>query len=249
MKKSFLKKWALWTILSALPCQAQAFWDKIFSFFQVSKVQKEDPSLADKKYFLQQNVLPLEFNGEKGFQCAFGPKEAPCTLVIYTSQACHGCAHVHTQYLPRLLEKEYVKKGLLRIIVRDYPADPLSLYASALAWQFPDQIHSIQDALFESVLSSTSWVPDQDHPKTLEDALEKVRKIIKKTIHKDLQDSKPSDRLIKSIFAIKMRDKDGLNVQATPYFFLHQKDKPLQTLESDIGVHLFFKWLEEHLTH
>jgi protein-disulfide isomerase len=60
-----------------------------------------------------------------------GSNDAPLTIIEYASMTCPGCAHVHENVLPEL-KKNYVEKGLVRYVFREFPIDQLALAASVL---------------------------------------------------------------------------------------------------------------------
>ena len=42
---------------------------------------------------------------------------------------CHHCSKFHNEVLPKI-EEEFVKKGLVKFVFRDFPLDPLALEAA-----------------------------------------------------------------------------------------------------------------------
>ena len=63
-----------------------------------------------------------------------GSKDAPITLIEFSNFQCHYCEQFFTQVLPQIKEN-YVDKGLVRIVYRDYPANgfPQALVAAEAA--------------------------------------------------------------------------------------------------------------------
>ena len=82
---------------------------------------KTDDKLADKAV-----PKPLP-------EMSMGSQKAPVVVIDYSSLTCHHCAEFHTTILPKIEEK-YIKPGLVRIVIRDYPSDQISLAAHQLAW-------------------------------------------------------------------------------------------------------------------
>ncbi len=66
-------------------------------------------------------------------EMGMGSQKAPIVIVDYSSLTCNHCAEFHTDILPKIDEK-YIKPGLVRIIIRDYPSDQIALVAHQLAW-------------------------------------------------------------------------------------------------------------------
>jgi len=61
-----------------------------------------------------------------------GKADAPVTLVEYASLTCPHCAQFHETVLPTI-RKDYIEKGLVRFVFRDFPLDNLALTASVIA--------------------------------------------------------------------------------------------------------------------
>lgn len=61
-----------------------------------------------------------------------GKKDAPVTIVEYASMTCPHCAQFHKAVLP-VIKKDYIEKGLVRLVYRDFPLDNMALTASVVA--------------------------------------------------------------------------------------------------------------------
>jgi protein-disulfide isomerase len=61
-----------------------------------------------------------------------GKADAPITIVEYASMTCGHCASFHNKVLPAIKEK-YIDTGKARLIMREFPLDPLAAAASMLA--------------------------------------------------------------------------------------------------------------------
>jgi len=60
-----------------------------------------------------------------------GEKNAPVKIKIYSSLTCPHCANFHKNIVP-LIEKNYVKSGVVQLIFMDFPLDQASLNASKI---------------------------------------------------------------------------------------------------------------------
>jgi protein-disulfide isomerase len=58
-----------------------------------------------------------------------GSANAPVTIVEYASLTCPACASFHNKILPDL-KKKYIDTGKARLILREFPTDPLALVAA-----------------------------------------------------------------------------------------------------------------------
>lgn len=61
-----------------------------------------------------------------------GKKDAPVTIVEYASMTCPHCAQFHTAVLPTI-KKDYIDKGLVRLVYRDFPLDRYALTAAVIS--------------------------------------------------------------------------------------------------------------------
>ncbi len=77
-----------------------------------------------------------------------GAETAKVTIIEYASMTCPHCAAFHTETLPKLKEK-YIDTGLVKLIFREFPLDPLAAGASILARCAPgDRYFPMIDVLY-----------------------------------------------------------------------------------------------------
>lgn len=94
-------------------------------------------------------VLPKNLSINATGKFAEGSAVAPITLYEFSSLGCPHCADFHLDVVPRL-EKEYVDKGLLRIIFVNFPLDKKAMQAAmVLQCATPDNYHAFLSRLFE----------------------------------------------------------------------------------------------------
>jgi len=88
-----------------------------------------------------------------------GSMDAPVTLVEYSSMTCPHCAQFHTTVLPTI-KSEFIDKGHVRLVFRDFPLDNLALTASVVArCAGPDRYFPFLNALFAS---QDKWARDRN---------------------------------------------------------------------------------------
>lgn len=81
-----------------------------------------------------------------------GKADAPITIIAYESLLCPHCAAFHATTLPKL-KNEYVDKGYVKIIFREYPGTSREPWARIPAMMArclgPDQYFSMIDLMFK----------------------------------------------------------------------------------------------------
>jgi protein-disulfide isomerase len=77
-----------------------------------------------------------------------GSNDAPITIIEYASMTCPHCAHVHETVLPQV-KQNYIDKGLVRFVFREFPLDQLALAAAVLTRCVPkESYHPFLSTLF-----------------------------------------------------------------------------------------------------
>ena len=88
-----------------------------------------------------------------------GSPDAKVTIVEYASLTCPHCASFHVNTLPAL-KAEYIDKGLVKLVYRDFPLDGLALRAAMLAQcAGPDRYFGFLDLLFSR---QQSWAGNKE---------------------------------------------------------------------------------------
>jgi protein-disulfide isomerase len=89
-----------------------------------------------------------------------GNPKAPLTIIEYTSFTCAHCAEFHEKTLP-LLKQNYLDKGEVKIIFREYPSDGLALRATAVARCVKPALYfKVVEALFQK---QNQWIFAKDY--------------------------------------------------------------------------------------
>lgn len=97
-----------------------------------------------------------------------GDAKAPITVVEFFSQTCSHCAAFHTEVFPQLNDK-YIRKGLVRLVLRDFQRNKVDLAASVVGrCMGRDKFITFTDSLLEQ---QATWMgrPDQDIRQGLKD--------------------------------------------------------------------------------
>lgn len=98
-----------------------------------------------------------------------GNQHAPLTIIMYYSLTCPHCHDFQEKVLPEI-KKQYIDKGLVHFIVRDFPTDGMALAATKIAWCLgKDHYLHIAKKLLET---QDSWAHNPGNPKNpIEDLL------------------------------------------------------------------------------
>jgi len=93
---------------------------------------------------------------QEGDDMVMGAANAPVTIIEYASLTCPHCAHFNETTFPQL-KAQYIDKGLVKYIYRDFPLDRMALTASEIArCAGPERYFGFVDAIFRQQASWTS---------------------------------------------------------------------------------------------
>ena len=141
--------------------------------FLEARLARFIPSLAFFAVFLLSLPAPgtavaaIVSIDEAKMEMAIGEKDAPVTMVEYSSLGCPHCAAFHKNALPRI-KKDYIDTGKVRLIYQDFPLGTPALAASMIArCAGPKKFFGFIEILFRS---QAQWA----RSKTPLDALAKV---------------------------------------------------------------------------
>ncbi|MEJ1157818.1 DsbA family protein [Prosthecomicrobium sp. N25] len=158
--------------------------------------------------------------GEK----ALGKEDAPVTVIEYASMTCGHCAAFHKSVYP-YLKSTYIDTGKVRLILREFPLDPLAAAVFMLARCAPeDKYFDMVSLFFEQ---QTAWTRT-DQPV---DALFNLSKQVGFT-QDSFKQCLTNQSLLDGVNAVKDRGADKFKVNATPTFFVNgQRAKDFQSIE------------------
>ncbi|MBX6323875.1 MAG: DsbA family protein [Rhodospirillaceae bacterium] len=143
-----------------------------------------------------------------------GSKDAPITMIEYASLTCPHCAAFETQVMPQL-KSDYIDKGQVRFVYRDFPLDGAALQAAQLAQCATDdqRFFALVDTLFKL---QHEWGLSDDVP----GALAKIGALAgmdKATVDKCLADQE----LKAKILARRGDAETKFDVNSTPTFVIN----------------------------
>ena len=159
---------------------------------------------VDLKELLTPGPLPDKVLGEAN---------APVTVVEYASMTCPHCADFHKEVFPKL-KANYIDKGQVRFIFREYPLDDAAVAASMLARCAPeDRFFTMVDVLFDQ---QRNWaIKDKVIPGLLRIA--KQAGFTEQSFETCLKDNK----LAQQIYEGAQRGSQKFGVRSTPTVFVN----------------------------
>lgn len=117
--------------------------------------------LASKAPSLAQSVDAEKLLKPPGHgEMVLGAENAPVTIVEFASASCPHCAAFHADvFVP--LERDYIAKGKVRFIFREYPHNDMGLAAFMVARSVPkDKYFAILDVIFRT---QNTWLQNPLH--------------------------------------------------------------------------------------
>lgn len=143
-----------------------------------------------------------------------GQANAPVTVVEYASMTCSHCAAFATKVYPTLKSK-YIDTGKAKLILREFPLDPLATAGFMLARCSGDKREAMIELLFAQ---QKNWA-FVDKP--LDGLLNVVKQtgITQETFERCLKDQALYDK----INMVRDRGAEKFGVNATPTFFINGK--------------------------
>ena len=190
--------------------------------FVLSKVWASEHSALSAQTHIKENYLsPME--EAPLFQHTYGdPLTSQAVLFVFTSLTCPVCNEFHTAILPALKE-EVTQNPALSLVIRDYPADPLSLRASSVIWaNGPEKAKEIEQKVFGTHMK---WVKDTEE-KSLEELVKLVKECALTPEEKEIAEKAFSDTaLLEKIFTHRNKDKKALGIEQVPAAWLILKNK------------------------
>lgn len=149
---------------------------------------------------------------------SIGQANAPVTIVEYASLTCGHCANFHTQVLPKLKEN-YISKGKVRIIMREFPLNARAYAASMVTRCAADTATlPLVDGLFET---QKDWAFKRTNAE-FKQALFNFTKQAGLS-EADFNKCLGNNKLLNDLTAQFTKASEVFGVSATPAFFINGK--------------------------
>jgi protein-disulfide isomerase len=158
-----------------------------------------------------------------------GDANAPVTMIEYASMTCSHCAEFNVRTFP-LLKANYIDKGKVRFVLREFPLDPLAAAASMLARCSGDKREAMVELLFQQ---QKNWA-------FVNNPLDGLRNVLKQTgMGQQAFDACLNDQgLFDKVTAIRDAAAKKFGVSATPTFFINGDKHPGEILPEALDATL-----------
>ncbi len=161
-----------------------------------------------------------------------GSKDAPITIIEYSSLTCPHCAEFHKSTLP-MLKRDWIDEGKVRLILRHFPLDGLALRAALVANCLEGDRHfSFVDVLYAN---QQRWAR-AEHPLAELARLSKLAGLSQESFDKCVSDRQEMDRII----ARAKAGEADFSIRSTPTFVINGRK-----VEGAINVEKFEEVLKE----
>lgn len=140
-------------------------------------------------------------------QIVYGKKEAPITIIEYTSLTCHHCADFHLYVLP-LIKQKYINTGQLHLVVRPLPLDKDALMAFKLVHSLP--VDQQEAAMTKMYSAQKHWLGKPP------EVAARMLGITPEQCKKALDDKDMENALLASTYNAQKQYK----IDATPSFYM-----------------------------
>ncbi|MBT4878624.1 MAG: DsbA family protein [Alphaproteobacteria bacterium] len=137
---------------------------------------------------------------------------APVTIIEYASYSCAHCADFYKNLYPQI-KANFIDKGKVRFIFRDFPLDEPSLRASQLIHCMPDGKKNMMKVLFES---QTSWAYKKDFPEKLEN-FAKIQGLTSDFFHACMSNKELEEQILEK----RMSAFEAFNINSTPSLIIN----------------------------
>ncbi|KAA5603210.1 DsbA family protein [Blastochloris sulfoviridis] len=142
-----------------------------------------------------------------------GKANAPVTMIEYSSLTCSHCAHFHADVYPKL-KSDYIDTGKVRLILREFPLDPVSAAGYMLArCAGDDKYFPLIEALFAT---QKGWA----FTKTPYNSLLQFAKQAGFS-QESFETCLKNQQVLSGMEAVRKRGSEKFGINSTPTFFIN----------------------------
>lgn len=145
-----------------------------------------------------------------------GKEDAPITIVEYASQTCIHCARFSREVFPQL-KSEYIDKGHVRYVFREFPLDPVALTASVVGRCLPRETYlSYVDMMYAEL---EVWVQQDDRRAAIKEMARRAG-MSGEEFEKCLSTNDDAKKLVDQ----RTKATEDYCIGGTPTFFMNGKE-------------------------
>ena len=158
---------------------------------------------------------------KEGDDMVMGSDKAPVTIIEYASLTCPHCAHFDETTFPKL-KSEYIDKGLVKYVYRDFPLDRMALAASQIAHcAGPERFFGFIDAIFRQQMT---WTSGKDADAIIANLKSLARQ---GGLPEDKAEACLKDKSLQdAILAQSLKGEKEFKVDSTPTLFINGQKHP-----------------------
>lgn len=183
-----------------------------------SRGAESSPSVAQATVAVDPAALAPR---REGNDMVMGSDKAPVTIIEYASLTCPHCAHFNETTFPKL-RSEYIDKGLVKYIYRDFPLDRMALAAAQIAHcAGPERFFGFVDAIFRQQLE---WTDGKDSNAIIANLKKLARQggLSEQAADACLADKKLQDQIL----AQSLQGEKEFKVDSTPTLIINGEKHP-----------------------
>ena len=175
-----------------------------------AKTQEEDKTETPEQELKNYEIYPDDI--------ILGNHDAPVTIIEYASLSCPHCASFYNESFDKL-KSEYIDKGKVKFVYRDFPLNQPALAASVVALcQYNsdkdiENYHSLIKSLFKS---QDSWAFSEDFIQKLE-AIINLKGMSSEKFKQCISDSSLQEQILKA----RIKAAEEVQIKSTPTFIIN----------------------------
>ncbi len=179
---------------------------------------KEEPVKIPLDQLLAEQALP---------DLWLGDAKAPVTMIEYASMTCSHCAAFYGETFPKL-KSDYIEKGKVRFVLREFPLDPLAAAAAMLARCSGDKREAVVELLFQT---QKGWA-------FVNNPLEALTSTLKQTgmTQASFEACLNDQALFNKVDGVRSHAAQKFGINATPTFFINGDKHPGEILPADLDA-------------
>ena len=149
-----------------------------------------------------------------------GKENAQVTIIEYFSMTCHHCSKFHNEVLPKI-EEEFVRKGLVKFIFRDFPLDPLAFEAAKIPHCYKNDFRKVQNMLLHD---QKKWIANA---LSMDEYVSKGMSNMKTLLanngldYADIESCIENDELGNMILETRLNAQSKMKINSTPTFVIN----------------------------